>query len=237
MLYRVESPRSRHLAHHRGGRFILLFGLAIGFHIAVPLLRELAWLQLLVGLSFVITLGYAGWITIERPRLRAGYLGLMVLSVVSTLAVLLTGRPDLYLTWLGLHIVLVSVTTFAVIHWTVRRQQVAIDTVFAALSGYYLLGWVWGLAYAMLDTLLHAAFNVPIVDDSSMDQAYYFSFVTLTTLGFGDIVPTHPLTRSLATVEALVGQLYLAVIVARLVALQRSVPRSEEGDLRPDVCA
>ena len=47
----------------------------------------------------------------------------------------------------------------------------------------------------------------------------YFSFVTLTTLGYGDITPVHPLARSMATIEALTGQLYIAVLVARLIGL------------------
>lgn len=221
----------REFGRHQEGRFIGLFSLVLGFHLALAVLRGFAWLHLLVGLSFVITLSYAGWITIERSRLRTGYLALMVFSVGSTVAVLLDERTELRMIWLGLHIALVGLSAFAVIQWTVRRQQVTVDTVFAALSGYYLIGWVWALVYGLLDTLLHAAFNVQIANGPMLDMAYYFSFVTLTTLGFGDIIPTHPLTRSLVTVEALVGQLYLVVLVARLVALMsRRNPSAHERE-------
>jgi hypothetical protein len=53
-----------------------------------------------------------------------------------------------------------------------------------------------------------------------MPRLIYFSFVTLTTVGYGDMAPIHPLTRSLATLEALVGQLYPAILIARLVSLE-----------------
>ena len=55
-----------------------------------------------------------------------------------------------------------------------------------------------------------------------MPSSPYFSFVTLTTLGYGDTVPVHPVARSLAIAEALVGQLYPAILIGRLVSLQIS---------------
>ena len=58
----------------------------------------------------------------------------------------------------------------------------------------------------------------------------YFSFITLTTTGFGDIIPVHPLTRTLAMFEALAGQLYLVITLARLVSL--AVVHKKEG--KPD---
>jgi hypothetical protein len=56
-------------------------------------------------------------------------------------------------------------------------------------------------------------------EDARVEELGYFNFVTLTTVGYGDLTPLHPLVRRLATVEALLGQLYLAVLVARLVGL------------------
>jgi voltage-gated potassium channel len=106
-------------------------------------------------------------------------------------------------------------------------RRVTLNTVCASLCVYLLLGLVWGLAYSAVDVLSPGAFTwtvtekpAPILRVGRGDTAVlYFSFATLTTLGYGDIVPTAPLTRMLATVEAVAGQLYLAVLVARLVGL------------------
>jgi hypothetical protein len=62
----------------------------------------------------------------------------------------------------------------------------------------------------------------------------YFSFATLTTLGYGDIVPTSPVSRMLASVEAIAGQLYLAVLVSRLVGLHIAEPIDQRRRARPE---
>jgi hypothetical protein len=65
--------------------------------------------------------------------------------------------------------------------------------------------------------------GIPINDDQSLASAlFYLSFVTLTSTGFGDIVPVHPLARSLRNIESIVGQLYPATLLARLVTLELS---------------
>ena len=63
------------------------------------------------------------------------------------------------------------------------------------------------------------AFAIAFAGRSS-NQWTYYSFVTLTTMGYGDIMPVHPLARALAVLEALTGQLYLAILLARLVSLE-----------------
>jgi hypothetical protein len=57
----------------------------------------------------------------------------------------------------------------------------------------------------------------------------YFSYITLATVGYGDITPTHPITRNLAAFEALAGQIYVAVLLARLVAMQISQPKGDRA--------
>ena len=109
----------------------------------------------------------------------------------------------------------VGINVFAVGH-AVR------DRLFGAVVLYLLLGLIWAVAYAILDAQVPGAFaGLPRADRSIADWAY-FSFVTLTTVGYGDITPVARLARTLAILEALVGQLYPAVIIARLVSLQVS---------------
>jgi hypothetical protein len=100
------------------------------------------------------------------------------------------------------------------------------DRIFGAIVLYLLIGMVWAFAYAVVDLFLPQSFAGR--SDASPDPAdwVYFSFVTLTTVGYGDITPVHPAARVLAVAEALIGQLYPAILIGRLVSLQISSKQS-----------
>jgi len=96
------------------------------------------------------------------------------------------------------------------------------DRVFGAVVLYLLLGLIWAVAYQLVDLVSPGAFAGHSEAAVGLADWAYFSFVTLTTVGYGDITPVALGARSLAMLEALVGQLYPAVIIARLVSLQVS---------------
>ena len=102
--------------------------------------------------------------------------------------------------------------------------KVTVDTIMGAIAVYLLFGLTWSILYGLLDQLLPNAFNLPAIADMSsvarQQMLTYFSFVTLTTVGYGDITPTHEVTRMFAIMEALCGQLYPATLLARLVSLE-----------------
>jgi hypothetical protein len=114
-------------------------------------------------------------------------------------------------------------------------KRVTWNTVSAALCIYLLFGIAYGLFYCVLFVLDpdSFAFSVPIetpgiFESHSLISGIYYSLITMTTLGYGDIIPTTPVTRMAAGVQALLGQLYVAVLVARLVGMQ--VADSMGGD-------
>jgi voltage-gated potassium channel Kch len=80
---------------------------------------------------------------------------------------------------------------------------------------------MWGEGYGLIELLRPGSLKLPSVDPVAGPRAMlqYFSFVTITTVGYGDIYPVSPLARATAATEALLGQLYLVVLVARLVGL------------------
>jgi hypothetical protein len=90
----------------------------------------------------------------------------------------------------------------------------------AGVSVYLLIGLVWSLGYRMLAPDAFA-FSVPPSSTHEMTRfnAFYFSFITLTTVGYGDITPVSPIARMLAVMEAMTGTLFLGVLIARLVSL------------------
>jgi len=89
-----------------------------------------------------------------------------------------------------------------------------------AVAVYLLLGIGWAHCYQIANRLTPGSFQSSVGSFFSVVEWYYYSFATLTTLGYGDIVPIKPGSRSLAIGEALTGQLYLTVLIARLVALE-----------------
>jgi hypothetical protein len=122
-----------------------------------------------------------------------------------------------------------------------HSASVTKETIVAAVSAYLLIGLVWAQAYAILSVFEPGSFDFTSVtfDQSHQDFDRYigFSFITLTTLGYGNTVPTTPRATSLAVTEAIVGQLYVAVLLARLVAMElttrRNGPDARDGPTAP----
>jgi hypothetical protein len=98
---------------------------------------------------------------------------------------------------------------------------VTADRIMGAVVLYLLLGIAWAAAYEVVATHAANAFAGGDLRAKGPARWMYFSFVTLTTVGYGDITPVAPAARSLAVLEALLGQLYPAIILARLVSLPR----------------
>jgi hypothetical protein len=98
-----------------------------------------------------------------------------------------------------------------------------------AVAVYLLIGLVFTFVYGLIVQIEPRAFDMDAVSlggtpreiyERAMDELAYFSFVTLTTVGYGDVTPVHGVARQLAVLEGLIGQLYPAILLARLVSLQ-----------------
>ena len=118
----------------------------------------------------------------------------------------------------------------AIILWFVfETQRVTANLIYASLCVYLLLAVAWALGYSLIELLAPDSFTLPLNSEGQRvffrfggertNLSLYYSLVTLTTLGYGDIVPKSPAAQMLAALEAVAGQVYLAVLVARLVGL------------------
>jgi len=112
----------------------------------------------------------------------------------------------------------------AVIRHVLRERNVTYDTLAGAACGYMLIGMIFGDLLQMTELLQPGSYSIPASmalgpPRDSRAALLYFSFVTLTTVGYGDVLPTNPGAGGIAVSEGIVGQLYLAVTVARLVGL------------------
>jgi hypothetical protein len=112
---------------------------------------------------------------------------------------------------------------------TFRAGRVTAHRLQGGIAAYLLLGLLWAAAYALVETLRPGSFSGAIGVAAGHRAWLYFSFVTLTTVGYGDILPVDPAARSLAMLEAVTGPLYIAILLARLVSLAMTPPGTASG--------
>jgi hypothetical protein len=120
--------------------------------------------------------------------------------------------------WLIVALTLGTVVARAVF----RRGRITYHRIIGAILLYLLIAVIFATLFTLVGLSIPGAFKgVAFKDDAAVvSEVFYLSFVTLTSTGYGDIVPVHPLARSLCNLESVIGQLYPATLLARLVTLE-----------------
>ena len=108
-------------------------------------------------------------------------------------------------------------------------SEVTVDIVRGGISVYLLIGFVWALLYGIVNTLDANAFSQPLVRVDSYLRTIHFSFTTLTTLGYGDIVPLSEIAQVLTNLEAIIGQMYSSIFIAILIGSYLAQRPSSRG--------
>jgi hypothetical protein len=141
-------------------------------------------------------------------------------------------KPDLVppAVFLTSGLVLVAFVVVNLLRFVLRAPSVNTEVLCASISAYLMLGLMWTMAYWLVDQLTPGgafSFNTNAGKQSMNGfNAFYFSFITLSTVGYGDITPLSRIARWLAATEAMTGLLYVTVLIARLVSLY-STPKSQ----------
>ncbi len=205
------------------GLSALLVSLVLALFVGAPLVAMGVAGKFLFDAFFTLLL-LSGVAAVSQRRLLSFGVSAVALA---TVAVRWTGhlRPGSALgVWDDtLSIASLSILTVLVLMQVFRDGPITSYRIQGAIAVYLLLGLIWTSVYELLYRTLPGAFHFAAEDTSAllnMHGLVYYSFVTLTTVGYGDITPVHPLARSLAMGEALCGQLYPAILIARLVSLE-----------------
>ena len=168
-------------------------------------------------------------IRIVGQRLRIATVALVVPTLISHWIDQLSVSPIHHIVGLGLATIFSTFLTLVIMFAVFRDESVTGDTIAGAVCAYLLIGVTWGTAYALLLVVSPDSLSVsPALAQASgwgksisafTPVLQYYSFTTLATLGYGDVSPLSPVARALSVMEGLTGQLYLAVLVARLVGI------------------
>jgi hypothetical protein len=104
-----------------------------------------------------------------------------------------------------------------------KTKEIRRETIYAAIAAYLLLALMWAFIYSILEMAVPGSFSLPDKGFRGyFTQFEYFSFITITTLGYGDIIPLTDKASALAICEAVIGQIYMVVLVAWLVGMHVS---------------
>jgi len=210
----ARVPRLRTFWEHDPGLSILLVLLVVFVFVIPPFLTAGQERPPLIDLAFTLLL-FAG---VGGLRLRPAVRGLLL--VVAVIAAIARWVPSGSEASLALSsVVSIGLLAMVVLVQTFRAGPVSVHRVHGAVAAYLLLGLGWGYAYELVAALDPGAFASGLAIPPRDRGLIYFSFVTLTTVGYGDVTPVNPAARSLALMEALTGQLYPAILLARLVTL------------------
>lgn len=213
----AEEPQRR-LRH----RFSYLLAAECGLIVGSPILNQLGMdpkLFRVLGVGVFATALYVvigeGWVTAVAFVLGIPAIGANLLEFFG-----FTGAFSI--PGLVFGVVFMCFATGVILRCVITTAKVTFETLYGAVAGYVLMGITWGAVYFLMETFWPASFRSSIQPGAQISGApdfLFFSFVTLTTVGYGDIVPASGLAKSGVILEALTGILYPAVMIARLIAL------------------
>jgi hypothetical protein len=219
-----------HIYH--GWRYAILFYSLLLTLAVAPLRRALGLPASFLELFLAINL-LAAVVPIGGRKTRLGLLLFLVVACVGRGGTSWLDQAALVPMSLALWTVVALLAAASTLRFALGARAVDREHLYAALSAYLLAGVFFGVFYWVIEDTWPGSFAIPgdgAQGNFSLTGALYYSFVTLATLGYGDIVPRSEVARGLAIIEAVAGQLYLAVMIARLVSLYAS--RERKGDQR-----
>ena len=179
---------------------------------------------IIVNFAFTLTIVIGVWSLIDD---RKGFLFGLSLAALSLLFSLL----NFFYTSQYIYIASILVLLFFLINSLLLAikqilfaPKIDVNKIVGSVTIYLLIGIIWALLYGLVEEVFTGSFEGTYLaeDGSRFWDLIYFSFVTLTTLGYGDILPVNTYARTLAYMEAIVGQFYIAILVASLVSAHLS---------------
>lgn len=200
----------------------LLFSLFL-YTLAAPFFAPLLHQGVFARIAFLIVLLTAVFAVAPEKKYRWLMLTIALLCALVLGIKIVLKNDDILLLDTLVRVIFSGCLIVIITGYFYQCHRVTRDIISAALIGYILLTMMWSNLYILIELIYPNSFSVShdtLMADASIFR--YFSFVTITTLGYGDISPVTSQARNLTVLEAFAGQMYLAVLIARLVAIHTS---------------
>jgi len=204
-------------------------GALVFMFVTLPFVEELPNGKLMEATLLTLVLATAVLAIGGRRRTLLLASGLVAPTVFTRWLHFLNLQDGTYLLHIATFLIFIAFVVFQFLRFILHSPRVNSEVLCAAVATYLLLGLVWASAFALVARLDPGAFS-GVTETSRPLHGFsviYFSLITLTTTGYGDIAPVSPPARLLAMLEAVTGTMYMAVLVARLVSVYSSTPASE----------
>ena len=223
--------------HNWPGRFTVLLATILLLLVSQPIFSGHAIAQYFATATISLVLLSALYAFRATRTYFTIALILMVPALGSRLALQFTVNPTLEMAGAVSSCLFLTVTVFALASRLFIVKRVTVDTISAAICAYLLMGVAWAYAFAIVELRYPGSFSASVFQRptgniapllASLNTFIYYSFVCLTTTGFGDVLPVSAGARSLSVMEAVFGQLYMAILIARLVGLEIAQSMKEE---------
>ena len=217
-----------------GRHLALLISLLLLFLLS-PLVAAARYGTVVINIAFSIVLLAGIYAMSEQRRLFVVALIGSVAAIATNLLMVVFQSEWMRFAWHGFSLLLLGLFSVGILEDVLRRGQISTDKICGAICVYLLIGFAWAFGYGITELINPGSFSGLAEIDANnhvgrIMQLRYFSFATMTTLGYGDILPRSPTARTLATLEAMTGQIYLTVLIARLVGLHIVHSTSRAGD-------
>lgn len=238
--HKPSGTSAREEAKHLETEHTFLPGLLLSLVfvlLIVPIAESVPFAAALLRLGITAVLVSAAIAIRRRRALLAISLFAVAVAVPVSWVTLFVDQPYLFLFSCVLDSLFFVAMAIMILVSVIRKHLATIHSIFGAISAYLLLGLAWAVLYWGLDHVdskaLYISRDTPATaqgsaEVKSLSQFVYFSFVTMSTLGYGDIAPRTPLTQTLTWMQSVTGQFYIAVLVAWLVS---EIPRRQRDTI------
>lgn len=210
---RARLERRRQQAQDRFGVLLLLL---VGSFIALGF-SDNTWARVVAGVLQLTALAVGFLASGLRQRYRRlGVIGLV--GIVSIVLTAVAGDTATGISQIG-GVVVLATLLVGVLDRVLHHEEVTVQTLFGAVCAYFLIGLMFSAVYGALNDLG----NSPVFGESVNRSVFsYFSFTTLTTVGYGDFTAVTDIGRRIAMIEAVIGQVFIATTLARLVSMYKA---------------
>ncbi len=202
------------------GKFLFLLTSILSLLILVPIFQGFIGIRVLMNI-FLTAILISGIYAVSKKKTIPIIATLLALPMLASIWSIYFVKTHLLLL-IGdcFGIIFVAFIVIIILSYIFKEREVTSNVIYGSIVVYLLIAIMWAFVYSVLETIHPGSFATGEGQIEAGRRLYiYYSFVTITTLGYGDITPTTDLANSFSFLEAVTGQLYIAILIARLVGI------------------